>query len=268
MNARWTLHLCIVLLSSLLAGSFAHAGPAGTVTHVSGPLAARRSDGALRVLSVNSAVEAGDTIITERRTYARIRFLDGSDVTLKPETRFKVEEFSYKSDAPADDRSVSSLVKGGLRAVSGQIGKRGDPDRFRMKTPVATIGIRGTVFTIDYVEELPQTGELVNPVLLAEAVSPGVVDAGRTLLAGTPGPAPGLYLHVINGLVNLSNLGGSMDFASGQFGHAPHSYHPPLRLPADPGFRFNPPPAFSQPPGGSGAGIPAGGNGPGECEVR
>lgn len=271
MNARWALRLTIILLTSLLIISAAHAGPAGKVTHVSGPLAARKSDGKVKALSINSIVESGDTLITEKRTYARIKFYDNSEITLKPNTQFKVEEYSFNREKPSEDKSVYNLVKGGLRAVSGQIGKRGDPDRFRMKTPVATIGIRGTIFTADYVEETPpQTGELANPVLLAMADIPAMSDAAPLVLAQADGLAPGLYLHVIDGMVNLSNQGGMKSFTTGQFGHAPNFHQPPMRLPANPGIQFTPPTSFTPPPPGPGGTRPTtrDSSGSKDCEVR
>ena len=58
------------------------------------------------------------------------------------------------------------------------------------------------------------------------------------LPTGQGGLAAGLYVHVIDGLINLSNKGGSMQFAAGQFGFTPSFKQPPVVLPVNPGMQF------------------------------
>jgi hypothetical protein len=65
--------------------------------------------------------------------------------------------------------------------------------------------------------------------------------------AGTGKLAPGLYVSVIDGAINLSNKGGSQNFSAGQFGFTANMRQPPVILPANPGIQFRPPPAFSSP---------------------
>ncbi|MFP5305877.1 MAG: hypothetical protein ACLGI7_08645, partial [Gammaproteobacteria bacterium] len=48
---------------------------------------------------------------------------------------------------PPQQQAVFRLLKGGFRAVSGLIGKA-DPEEYRVSTPVATIGIRGTDYWV------------------------------------------------------------------------------------------------------------------------
>ena len=218
-------HLTGMLLWLMLLGMGAsvYAAPqAGTVTHLSGPLLAKKDDGTLKVLAQNSAVEQGDTLISEKDTYARIKFIDQSEITLKPNSQLKVDRFAFDEAKPENDNALFSLIKGGLRAVTGLLGKRSQ-ERFGVNTPTATIGIRGTIFIADYVPALTEP-------------------AGRTPENGL---APGLYVHVQDGMVNLSNGAGSQNFAAGQFGYTPSLQQPPVRLPDNPGIRFAPPPAFS-----------------------
>jgi hypothetical protein len=65
------------------------------------------------------------------------------------------------------------------------------------------------------------------------------------------GLAPGLYVQVIDGQINLSNAGGSQNFAAGQFGYTSNITQPPVIVPANPGMQFTPPPAFSAPSTGT-----------------
>ncbi len=274
------------LLASCLFGQ-AQAQSAGQVINLSGPLFAVKADGGKRVMSVGSAVDAGDTLITEAKTYARIRFTDASEVTLRPESRLMVEGFSFKQEEPAKDNAVFKLLKGALRTVTGLVGKRGNQDAYKLNTPTATIGIRGTQFIVEYVPEA-EPSELsmrpYEPVLLAALnlghedtlsdVTSGLFDVLPMQLAQASPPSrpsgampPGLYVQVIDGLIHLSNRGGSQNFSAGQFGFTPNVRTPPVILPSNPGLQFTPPPAFSSStPQASGTqgGSPTGGG----CEVR
>ena len=262
--------LCATALFLLLSVAVAMAGQAGTVSHVSGPLAAHRSDGSVKALSISSKVDEGDTLITEKRTYARIKFNDGSEVTLKPNTQFKVEKFAFDQNKPAEDAASLNLIKGGLRTITGQVGKRGNQDSYKMKTPTATIGIRGTIFTADYISPDEQA-EGGAPVLVAMADTPVTNDAGPMLVAQASGLTAGLYVHVLDGAINLSNQGGSRSFSAGQFGFTPNFKTPPIVLPSNPGIQFTPPPSFTSSSGpstgthGNSRGAPVGGA---DCQVR
>lgn len=121
----------------------------GQVTHTSGLLFALRGQQRL-ALNQHSNLENGDTIITEKTTYARLKFIDNSEVTLRPNSQFVVHNFQYQPDKPQQDAAQLGLVKGGLRTLTGLIGKRSTPDSYQMQTPTATIGIRGTDYQLSY----------------------------------------------------------------------------------------------------------------------
>lgn len=214
----------VLLFSALLAATaFAWAGQvAGTVVHLSGPLLAKKADGSIKVLARKSEVEQGDTLVAEKGTYAQIRFIDNSEITLKPDTTFKIEAFAYDEGKPDADSASFSLVKGGLRSVTGLLGKR-NKAKFALKTPTATIGIRGTTF-------------------IAQFVGPG---AARGVAPGLPS---GMHVQVVDGAIVVSNSGGSQNFAAGQFGFVPSMSQAPVIVPANPGLQFTPPPAFNSTP--------------------
>ena len=75
----------LLLVALALPGAAASAS-SGTVTHLSGTLSARKADGSVRILSQKSKIENGDTISTERDSFAQIEFADGARLTLKPNT--------------------------------------------------------------------------------------------------------------------------------------------------------------------------------------
>lgn len=216
---------------------------AGTVVNLSGPLMVRKADGAVKVLGVKSEVEQGDTLVAEKNTYALVRFIDNSEITLRPGTTFTVEAFNYDAARPEADSASFNLVKGGLRSVTGLLGKR-NREKFQLKTPAATIGIRGTTFVVHWIEP-PRPG--ARPPLLA----------------------PGLHLSVTDGAIMVSNPGGSLGFQAGQFGFVPNRTAPPAIVPNNPGLQFVPPPSFSLGANGAAGGLAGGTNADTvDCEVR
>jgi hypothetical protein len=236
--------LCAALL---LAGGAAWAGQVvGVVTHLSGPLLDRKADGSVKVLGLKSEVENGDTLVSEKNTYAQIRFVDNHEITLKPATTFRIENFNYDAGKPDADSAAFNLVKGGLRSITGLLGKR-NKEKFSLKTPSATIGIRGTTFVAQYVAaEQPE----------ASLNAPGVLP-------------PGLHLQVTDGAIVVTNGGGSLGFQAGQFGYVPSVSQPPVIVPPGQGLQFVPPPTFSAV---TPAGPAAGGSSPDkpavDCIVR
>lgn len=221
---------------------------AGTVVQLNGPLLAKRADGAVRILSLRSEVESGDTLMTEKSTYAMVKFIDNSEITLKPSTTFKVENFAYDADKPDGDKASFNLVKGGLRSVTGLLGKR-NKEKFAMKTPSATIGIRGTTFIVEWIEP-PASAVAVaaaerEAYLMAStaALDPLAAPLQPLMLAQGPsapmpvtnGTAPGLNVYVIAGAIFASNGGGTVPFTAGQFGYvAPGGLVPPVVVPTVP----------------------------------
>ena len=237
--------LCAVLL---LAGGAAWAGQVvGVVEHLNGPLMDRKADGTVKVLAPKSEVESGDTLVTEKNTYAQIRFIDHGEITLRPGTTFKIDNFAYEADKPEGDSAAFSLIKGGLRSITGLLGKR-NKEKFSLKTPTATIGIRGTTFIAQWVE--------------APIVNPGLPPAAPAL-------QPGLHVAVLEGLIVVTNAGGAQHFPAGQFGFVPSIQQPPIVVPPNPGLQFTPPPVFSNGTGGpqasQGTTLPHGGP---DCIVR
>jgi hypothetical protein len=275
--------LCAALL--LAGGSAWAAQVVGVVAHVSGPLLDRKLDGSVKVLGLKSEVENGDTLVSEKNTYAQIRFVDNSEITLKPGTTFRIENFSYDAGKPDGDSAAFSLVKGGLRSITGLLGKR-NKEKFSLKTPSATIGIRGTTFVAQYVPpgaigpipaagpgaglavaqnlngNLPQMGKQPPagaPAISAQeqavlatlgnqaqaAMQQAASQGGVPQAQALPMLAPGLHLQVTDGMIVVTNNGGAQNFAAGQFGFVPGLGQAPVIVPPNPTLQFAPPPSFS-----------------------
>src|SRR5213592_1799148 len=166
------------LLAPLLA--FAQA----TVQHLSGTLSVQRPDGSVGALAERSNVFVGDVISTERDSYAQLRFTDGGQVTLRPSTQVKIDAYGYDAGRPERDNFAMQLFKGGLRSLTGLIGKRtNNRNAYRMVTSTATIGIRGTDYSaIDIPAPLP--GQSLPPASPPPGVYVTVADGQIAFIAG------------------------------------------------------------------------------------
>ena len=181
-----------------------------------------RADGTSKLLAVNSKVYQGDTLKTEADTYARIRFVDGEEMVLRPKTVFRLDAYSYNRDNGEHDNFLASLLKGGLRAVTGMLAKR-NHGRFKMRTDVATIGIRGTHF-----------GALLcnndcNDIPTVNGVT----------------PANGLHTDTAEGAIIISNAAGSIVVPAGSFSYTANSNAMPEIIPPSQGIRVTMPTAIS-----------------------
>lgn len=121
-------------------------GTAGRVVYSRGTATAATAGGEVRGLQVDSDVYEGDTISTDPGSYVRLKYSDGATMLLRPSTRLQVAKYDNTGD-PQTDGALLNLVKGGFRTVTGAIGRE-NRDAYQVNTPIATIGIRGTDYTV------------------------------------------------------------------------------------------------------------------------
>jgi len=181
---------------------------AGKVVLVTGKAAALTPDGKPRKLKRGGPFYEGDTIETQKKSFVKLKYTDGGVMLLRPATKLVVEK--YKNPKKGKGESVSRLVKGGLRAVTGAIAKR-DRSKFKLKTPTATMGVRGTDFTVRFC-----AGDCGD---LGARVAP---------------PADGLYTGVNSGGIDLTNAAGTRGYNAGQYGYVKNVNTRPQVLPAAP----------------------------------
>ena len=144
-SRAWIRGVIVLLVVSPFGSAFA-AAEAGKVVNVAGRAAAATQQGDIRSLGRGEAVNSGDTVVTSSNSYVRMKFIDGASVILRPNSRFHIEEYQV-AEKEEENRSFFSLVKGGFRAVTGAIGRR-NRSGYRVRTAVATIGIRGTDYSM------------------------------------------------------------------------------------------------------------------------
>ena len=136
--------LCTLVLAAQPAMAAKHAAK---VIYSFGDVKAMGKSGA-RELEKGDLVYSGETVATTRgRT--QLKFTDGGFASLQPNTDYQIDEYKFEGKADGKERSFLSLLKGSVRLVTGVIGKA-NRRNFRIKTAVATIGIRGTQGTLSH----------------------------------------------------------------------------------------------------------------------
>src|SRR2546425_3411543 len=134
----------IIVLGLLSAPGLASA-QAGRFLLAVGDVAVARGQAEIRA-ATGTPVQSGDTIRVGPASNAQIRMTDESIVGLRPGTVFRIDAYEYSGQA--EPRSLFSLLKGGFRTVTGAIGRLHSRERYAVRTPTATIGIRGTHYTV------------------------------------------------------------------------------------------------------------------------
>ena len=259
------------LVALLLIGSAANADPIGKVSDASGLLLARTATGAVKVLVVGSSVEEGETLFTRENTYALVSLNDQSSAALGPDTELTIATYSFhEAGDPPSDSAALKLARGRVRVSSGVLGAR-HPDRFTLTAGATTVDIGRSTFIATYIP--PTSNALASRDFDFHA--PGRYQTVALHLsqnlgggANNGGLNPGLYVQVLDGMINVSNGGGAQNFAAGQFGFTPGFTQPPVILPSNPGLQFTPPPSFSSTTGGTQNGNGGGKPGDVDCIVR
>ena len=146
--------LRILLLSILVLFAFTHAANAeeaiAQVVWVKGSLVAVASDRSTRNLMRRSPVFLNDTLVTNSVSTGEIVFTDGSVVSLRNNTNFSINKYHFDAQGSGSDNNYgASLGKGGFRTLTGWISKT-NPKGYEVSTPVATIGVRGTDYSVFY----------------------------------------------------------------------------------------------------------------------
>jgi len=217
----------------LLAALVLHAGNVaaervGNIVNLStsGQLLAEKANRSVKVLTQGSEIDNGDVLESQKNTYAQIKFLDDSEITLGPNTRFKIDNFSYIKDDPKEDHAIFSLIKGILRSITGELGHRSS-GRSQLSTPTATIGIRGTNYIAQY-----------NPE--AKAIRAPATNAPEAALPTIQHYPSGLVVKVVEGAIQVTNDSGTLHLVAGQSGYAPLQQELPVFLQENPDILFNP----------------------------
>lgn len=120
----------------------------GSITELKGKGRVIRDDSYNAALSFN--IESYDNVETSNGRIG-ITFLDESQVRLTEHSQLVIDEFIYDPD-PSKSKMALNFASGTARFITGKLASI-DKQNILIKTPSATVGIRGTDFTIT-VDEL------------------------------------------------------------------------------------------------------------------
>ena len=207
MSSRLIRGFSIILVFLLSAGG-AYAA-VGTVQFTAGDVTIRDAAGKLREAKKGDPLNEGDTILTGNQASAQLKMSDGGILAVRPQTELRLDRYKFSSKEDGTENALMSLLKGGFRTITGIIG-RTNKDNYKVSTPTATIGIRGT----------DHEPFFIPPVA-----------------AGAPQPAtpPGTYNKVNVGVAFIATPLGTINIAQNQVGFAAPN-QPPQLLPVMPEF--------------------------------
>jgi FecR-like protein len=170
---RW--HLLLLtgawLAATTAASAWAQTPAAGRFLSVTGDVRVVGADGAKRAAQRGGEFREGETIVTGASSLAQARTADGGLISVRSDTEMKLDKFAYAGEKDSNASFLVSLVKGGFRTITGLIG-RANRDGYRVTTPSATIGIRGTHYELVHV--LPQAASPQAPAGTYNRVYDGI----------------------------------------------------------------------------------------------
>lgn len=191
-------------VATLLETATALAMPAGKVLVVAGQAVAERGGQELK-LFMGAPIESGDVIRVGDKSSIQIRFSDESVVSLQARSTFRIDDYRYNKN-PQEDKSAFSIVKGGMRTITGLIGKS-NPKNYSVGGSVATIGIRGTHFTVVACSEV-----------------------GECKDANGKDAPTGMYGGVSDGRIGVVNDAGDVEFGQQEYFYVASRNRRPVRL--------------------------------------
>ena len=172
---------------ALTLPSSVDAAGAARVEFVAGRALAIDLQGRERVLLRGAEIGQGDTVDTGEARL-QLRFSDGAFVSLQPHTKFRIDEYRFDGRADGNERGFFSLLQGGLRTITGLVG-RTNKKNYQVSTSVATIGIRGTEYTVSYGASLSgSVGE--GQIVVCNAGGCTNVTSGESYFVATPETKP------------------------------------------------------------------------------
>lgn len=138
-----------IFLAALAIGAFASPQPAvvGEATMVIGHARLIGPGGDAKALARGGAVREGDRIETGAGGHVHLKFVDGGRISVRPSSRLQIENYSHTDQQPTLTAIRFKLDEGVVRSITGSWGEAAR-DRFRLNTPLAAIGVKGTDFSV------------------------------------------------------------------------------------------------------------------------
>ena len=87
-------------------------------------------------------------------------------MSVRPDSQLEIISYDYDAEHPEESSIKFNLIEGIARSISGE-GAKAARSRYRLNTPIAAIGVRGTDFVVSVTGQ--STRALVNQGAIAMA---------------------------------------------------------------------------------------------------
>lgn len=203
---RWVVALVLCLM---FPASWANVG---SVINILGNAKIQKRTGQTSPAIRGDFLYEGDAVWTEAASNVQIRMIDGAMVWVRPSSELKIDAYKSTDRGGARNESSLRLLSGSMRTVTGMIGKQ-SPENYRLNTPNATIGVRGTEFDAVYVNAASagqyraETGTYHRVYQGSTQIRSGQqeinVSEGQAVFVGTQPNSPPVRLQNIPDFLNL-----------------------------------------------------------------
>jgi hypothetical protein len=144
------LSACVAALS--LATAVAQASLPGTnvgeVTMVLGKAWIKKPGADRERVVDGTKVGVFDKIETDSDSHVHIRFVDNGLFSVRPYSTLEIERYDYNPAHPEDSAVKLNIIEGETRSISGEAAHK-NRENYRINTPIAAIGVRGTDFVVN-----------------------------------------------------------------------------------------------------------------------
>ena len=182
---------------------------AGKIENIIGTARIAKHTGQVYAAIKGDNLYEGDSVATAANSNVQIRMVDEAIIWVRPNTEFKITRYRSTEHGETKNEAVLRLLTGSMRTVTGMIGRANTGD-YKLSTPNATIGIRGTEFDAVY----------VTPRIAADLQTP-----------------PGTYNRVYMGSTSLQGPSGQINLNKDEAGFMGElASAPPRVLPNVPDF--------------------------------
>ena len=191
----------LVAAAAFATVSVAQAAPVGEVTFAAGEARIEGAGGTLdkAKLAKGTALEVGQTIVTGAGGHVHVKFVDDAFVAVRPNSQLSIDDYAFDAASAANSRVKFTLKTGTSRLITGKAGQA-NKQGFRLNTPMAAIGIRGTDFVAQVQGEVTrvtvQQGAIVMAPLGAGCDAAGSGACGGALARQLTAAQLGGFLEV------------------------------------------------------------------------
>lgn len=135
----------------------------------------------LRIIAYLDDLYHNELVETDDESAIEIVFLDETKLAMGPDSSLVLDKFVYDPD-PNQSAFVVTATQGVFRFVSGKLPKKS----YTIRTPTATIGIRGTAFTLTVLPEQGSEGQALVKLVLESGTALVTSCANETVVVEAP----------------------------------------------------------------------------------